>query len=68
MKKNRISFIQGELPLLIQRIEDGAKLFKDRPMRYERAYRYKLWRDAFPRGYDRGNIPSPKQIEGLLGK
>ncbi len=46
----RIEFIQRELndSHLIEEIEGAAALFKDRELRYERAYRYKLWKDGKP--------------------
>ncbi len=46
----RIEFIQKEFndPYLIKDIEGAAALFKDRALRYERAYRYKLWKDGKP--------------------
>ena len=45
---DRIEFIKQELndPFLIDDIEGASKFFKDRDIRYERAYRYKLWRDT----------------------
>ena len=45
---DRIEFIKQELndPFLIDDIEEASKFFKDRDIRYERAYRYKLWRDT----------------------
>ncbi|KKM61550.1 hypothetical protein LCGC14_1530580 [marine sediment metagenome] len=48
--EGRIQFIQKELndPYLIEEIEGAAALFKDRELRYERAYRYKLWKDGKP--------------------
>ncbi len=44
----RITNIKGELndPGVIQGIEEGSKIFNDRSIRYERAYRYKLWREG----------------------
>jgi len=46
--EDRIEFIKRELndPYLIKGIEGGARLFKDREVRYERAYRYKLWKEG----------------------
>ena len=50
MKKSRISFLQGKLGIdLVRRIEDSG----GGEARYERAYRYKLWKDKFPNGYER---------------
>jgi len=47
--EERIEFIQKELndPFLIKRIEVGARIFSDREARYERAYRYKVWKDNY---------------------
>ena len=48
--EDRIQFIQKELndSHLIEEIEGASTLFKDRELRYERAYRYKLWKDGKP--------------------
>ena len=48
--KNRIEFIKQELndPYLIKDIEKAGLSHDDRETRYERAYRYKLWREGKP--------------------
>jgi len=58
---NRISFIQSELgdKHLIEKIEAAARRFGDRDARYERAYRYHLWREGRESTY-------PLVIEALV--
>jgi len=61
MVKDRISFIQSQLaPWTVEGIEQGARLFNDRELRYERAYRYKQWRDEYPHGYSRELLEATK--------
>jgi len=47
---DRISFIQRELnnPYLVATIDNVGNIQGDRLARYEKAYRYKLWRDGKP--------------------
>ena len=58
---DRIAFIQGELrdKYSIEGIEAAAKRFGDRDARYERAYRYHLWREGRESTY-------PPIIEALV--
>ncbi|KKM66846.1 hypothetical protein LCGC14_1477140 [marine sediment metagenome] len=47
---DRISFIQRELnnPYLVGSIDNAGRVLGDRLARYEKAYRYKLWKDGKP--------------------
>jgi len=65
----RIEFIQKELhdTYLVKDIESSAKLFNDRDIRYERAYRYKMWRDGTPvEGVDSGTMAKLSMINDSL--
>jgi len=48
--RHRISFIQRELndPYLVAAIENAGKVLGNRLARYEKARRYKLWREGKP--------------------
>ena len=66
--KGRIGFIQKELndPYLIEGIESAAKMFGDRDTRYERALRYKLWREGKGQVIDTGTLAKLSMIKDQL--
>ena len=68
---DRISFIQRELndPYLVGSIDNAGRVLGDRYSRYEKAYRYKLWRDGNPvKGIDVGTAANLLQVCTSLNK
>ena len=68
--QTRIEFIQKELndDYLVEGIEGAATVFKDRDIRYERAYKYYLWRKGQKWEPDKGTLAKLWQIKEALGK
>ena len=78
-RKDRIAFIKKELndPYLVKCIESSGEMMGDRYVRYERAYRYKQWKEGLEVGeVDKGTLAKliliskalNKTIAGLDGK
>ena len=70
-RKDRIAFIKKELndPYLVKCIESSGKMMGDRYVRYERAYRYKQWKEELEIGeVDKGTLAKLMLISKALNK